>query len=206
MSATGRPYAGQSPDERRAARRDALLDAALECYGTAGFAATTIEDLCTTARVGRQAFYEHFASREELLGAVFGDVIAEILARVDAVLAPLPVDDVPRRGRAAMGEILDVLLGDPRKGRIATSETLVIAEVGGLGRTVVHALADRLTAEASLLAGHGLIPERDHSVLALAAVGGIREVVVDQLRADPPAPIDRVADDLARMLVALGSA
>lgn len=205
MSA-GRTYAGLTPAERRAARREALLDAGLERFGTDGLTATTIDDLCTTARVGRQAFYEHFASREELLGVVFGRVIAEILSRVDEVLAPLPLDDVPRRGRAAMGEILDVLLGDPRKGRIATAETLAVPELGPLGRQVVHALADRLTAEANLLAGHGLIGDRDHSVLALAAVGGIREVVVDQLRADPPAPVDRIADDLAAMLVALGSA
>lgn len=203
---TGRTYAGRSPAQRQAQRRRALVEAGLQCFGTAGLAATTIDDLCSTARVGRQAFYEHFSSREELLGVVFGEVVTEILARVDAVLAPLPLDDVPRRGRAAMGEILDVLLGDPRKGWVATSEVLPVAELGGLGRQVVHMLADRLTAEANLLVGHGLIAERDHSVLALAAVGGIREVVVDQLRADPPMPVDQVADDLAAMLVALGSA
>lgn len=204
--ATGRTYAGLSPSARSAARREALVDAALERFGRDGFAATTIEDLCTTARVGRQAFYEHFRSREELLAAVFSAVVDEILTRVDDVLAALPLDDVPRRSRAAMGEILDVLLGDPRKGRIATAETLAVPELTGLGRRVIHTLADRLTAEANLLAGHGLIADRDHSVLALAAIGGIREVVVDQLRAEPPTPIDRLADDLARMLVALGDA
>src|ERR1019366_4168437 len=76
-AARTRVYRGQSNLERREERRDRLLAAGLDLFGTAGYAATSIEGICTTAGVTARHFYEHFASREALLRAVYDGVIAE---------------------------------------------------------------------------------------------------------------------------------
>ncbi len=72
----GRTYAGLSAPERRAERRERLLDAALELFGTAGFPKTTIPMLCSAAGVTARHFYDEFDSREALLRTLY-DGIAE---------------------------------------------------------------------------------------------------------------------------------
>ena len=42
-SATARRYGGKTAPQRRAERRERLMDSGLELFGTQGFAATTIE-------------------------------------------------------------------------------------------------------------------------------------------------------------------
>ena len=44
-----RAYGGVSADDRIAARRTSLLDAGLELFGTDGFAATGVKDVCRQA-------------------------------------------------------------------------------------------------------------------------------------------------------------
>ena len=51
QATTGRPYGGRSPEERRADRRRRLLDAALDRFGTTGYASTSITELCSSAGV-----------------------------------------------------------------------------------------------------------------------------------------------------------
>ncbi|MCU0790906.1 MAG: TetR/AcrR family transcriptional regulator [Nitratireductor sp.] len=46
--------------------RQKLLDAALSVVRRQGYAATSIEDLCTTAGVTKGAFFHHFPSKEAL--------------------------------------------------------------------------------------------------------------------------------------------
>lgn len=51
---------------RPADARTKLLDAALSLIRTKGFAATSLDDLCRTARVTKGAFFYHFPSKEDL--------------------------------------------------------------------------------------------------------------------------------------------
>src|SRR5438552_95381 len=47
-----------------------LLDAMARCVSTKGYAAVTIADIATEARVSKRTFYEHFASKAECLIAL----------------------------------------------------------------------------------------------------------------------------------------
>ncbi|WP_161636052.1 TetR/AcrR family transcriptional regulator [Deinococcus phoenicis] len=68
MTATeGRPYQGRSAQERKAERRERLIETAIGQYGTRGFRVTTVKDICEAARVTQRYFYEAFTSREDLL-------------------------------------------------------------------------------------------------------------------------------------------
>ena len=57
-------------EERRAARRSRLLEAALELVAARGLNDTTVDDVVAAARTSKSAFYEFWASREELVARV----------------------------------------------------------------------------------------------------------------------------------------
>ncbi|MHC5230617.1 TetR/AcrR family transcriptional regulator [Brucella sp. LJL56] len=46
--------------------RTNLLDAALSVIRTKGYAATTVDDICTKASLSKGAFFHHFSSKEDL--------------------------------------------------------------------------------------------------------------------------------------------
>ena len=51
------------------ARRQQVLDAALECFARQGFHQTTIQDICREAELSPGAVYRYFASKEEIIEA-----------------------------------------------------------------------------------------------------------------------------------------
>jgi AcrR family transcriptional regulator len=71
--------------ERREATRAAIVEAAKRLFGERGFAATTIDNVATAARVAKGAVYHHFATKEALFEAVFDEVSQDLVAEVDRV-------------------------------------------------------------------------------------------------------------------------
>lgn len=51
-------------------RRDAILDAAEQCFSRAGFHRTTMQDICKEAAVSPGALYTYFASKEDLIAGL----------------------------------------------------------------------------------------------------------------------------------------
>jgi AcrR family transcriptional regulator len=58
--------------------RQKLIDAAHRIIGRKGVEATTINDITEEADVGLGSFYNHFASKEELVRVVFADRVEEL--------------------------------------------------------------------------------------------------------------------------------
>ena len=189
-----------SADERRAERRRRLLDAGLGQFGTSGYARTTIEGLCAGAGVTPRHFYEEFGGREALLVAVFDEIVDWVREAVAAALAASPEDPIARV-RAGVGAFLHALLDDPRRARVACVEIVGVSrEVEAHRRTVLHEFAALVTNEAARLAeGRG-----DFSLAALALVGGTNELVVEWVVGGDRRPIDDLADEVARLFVAVG--
>ncbi|NNH70325.1 TetR/AcrR family transcriptional regulator [Nocardia uniformis] len=87
VRAPARTWGGRTPEQRRAERRRRLIDAALEIWLDSGWAAVTMRGVCTRATLNDRYFYEHFADRDELLGAVWDEVCFEIFGELTAVVA-----------------------------------------------------------------------------------------------------------------------
>jgi AcrR family transcriptional regulator len=66
-----RPAGGDSRQTRSDTRRRKILDAALHCFTTAGFASTTLADIRRHARASIGSIYHHFKSKEQLAGALY---------------------------------------------------------------------------------------------------------------------------------------
>jgi AcrR family transcriptional regulator len=196
-----RRYGGRTAQERRDDRRRRLLDAGLARFGTVGYAATTIEQLCTQARVSPRAFYEAFATREELLRAVYDEVVAFGLAQVAAAVTAAP-DEPAARLRAGLDAFVHAMLDDPRRGRIQTIETVGVSPgLTAHRRHYIHVYADLVAAEAERYVARGLVPARDLQLTALALVGGVNELIVELVLRDPAErpDIDHVVAELATM-------
>lgn len=121
-----RTYGGLSPDARRASRRERLLGAALELFGTTGYARATIPMICTESGVTARHFYEEFESREALLRAVL-DRVAE--AAYEIVREALRATDLPVHERvlASNRAYYRYLTEDPRRARIYALEALGVS-------------------------------------------------------------------------------
>jgi AcrR family transcriptional regulator len=180
-------YRGQSKAERRAERRERLLATAIDLFGTAGYAATPIETICAAAGVTARHFYEHFPSREALLRAVYDAIIADTQRAVIRALssAANPEDRVAAGVRAFVRAYLD----DPRRGRIACVEVIGVSEdMERHRRSVIHAFASIIQAQAELLAAEGKIERQwNYELVGVALAGGVNELVADWLfRRDRP--------------------
>jgi AcrR family transcriptional regulator len=67
---------------RRAERREQLLAAATRAFARTGFAATSLDDIATTAGISRVLLYRHFDSKTDLYRAVLDRAIQRLTAAV----------------------------------------------------------------------------------------------------------------------------
>src|SRR6202035_2219353 len=82
VAAAPRPYRGVSATDRRQQRRQRLIDAGLQLFGTLGVAGVGIVDVCAEAGLTKRYFYENFASIDTLADAVFEYVTGNLVAAV----------------------------------------------------------------------------------------------------------------------------
>jgi AcrR family transcriptional regulator len=123
---SSRPYGGISGGERLAVRRQKLLDAGLELFGTRGIAATSIGDVCDEAGLTKRYFYESFATIDELAVAVFDQVTGRLAEQI----VPAIIAGGGRDPRPALTAHSAAVLGDPRIVRllVVESRTAALAE------------------------------------------------------------------------------
>jgi AcrR family transcriptional regulator len=198
-----RVYRGQSNLERREDRRERLVAAGLDLFGTAGYAATSIEGICTAAGVTARHFYEHFASREALLRAVYDRIIGETQRAV--VRALTKASGAEARATAGVGAFVRCYLEDPRRARIACIEVIgVSADFERHRRSVIHAFAAVIEAQAEALAAEGSLSERRNYELAgIAMAGAVNELMSDWIiRRDRP-PIARFTEEIVDFFLAV---
>lgn len=176
-----RRYRGRSTDELRAERRERLMEAGEQLIGRDGYQALTIEKLRSAAHVSTRHFYEHFASREALLAALFDRIVDEGGARVVKALAtPAPTPAV--RTINALRAFVRYCLGDPAKARIAFIETIGISpDMERRRRVAIRQFAELIAQAATGLAEAGVLPRADFRFAAVALVGATNELIVEWL-------------------------
>ncbi|WP_278315202.1 TetR/AcrR family transcriptional regulator [Lolliginicoccus levis] len=122
-------------DERRAFRRGALLDTALDLIGENGCAAVTVRSLCRASALTDRYFYESFPNRDALLVELYEQVAAEAH---DALVAAVPgTAREDEQIRAAVEEFVRLTIDDPRKGRLLLVEPLSEPALNGLSIATV---------------------------------------------------------------------
>ncbi|MDT5015469.1 MAG: hypothetical protein QOD39_1629 [Mycobacterium sp.] len=118
-AAVSRPYRGVSAADRRDQRRQRLINAGFQLFGTQGIAAVGIVDVCAEAGLTKRYFYENFASIDALADAVFEHVTGNLAALV----APAIQAGAGRDPRPALTVYTRTVLSDPRMVRLLAVES-----------------------------------------------------------------------------------
>ena len=74
--------------------RSRVLSAAVELFAQHGYERTSVAQVVAAAGVAKGGFYHHFASKEDLLYEVYGDLIGRQLAAMDEIAARRDPPDV----------------------------------------------------------------------------------------------------------------
>jgi AcrR family transcriptional regulator len=90
--------------QKSAARREAILAAALDEFSARGFTAARLEDVARRAGVAKGTIYLHFANKETL----FQELVRTMLGPLVATLDQLPAADLPIR--AAVERFADLFV------------------------------------------------------------------------------------------------
>jgi AcrR family transcriptional regulator len=203
--AQGRMYGGLTVLERRAIRRQRLLDTGLDLFAR-GYALATIEGICASAGVTARHFYEEFGSREELLRAVFDrsvdSTIIEVIQNLDG--STVASDDLDGLIRQGVGAFLHAFLDDPRRARVVCIESVgVSADLEEHRRELFHRFSALVQGEAERLTEHHDGPNKAFELTTRALVGGTQELVVDWLLDDEPVSLDLLCQVMSDLFLAV---
>lgn len=100
--------------EKRARTRARILRAAFDLFGRENGLFTRVEEICFSADVTRQTFYNHFHGIDDLRDALTYEVNHDFLIAVSRIMESL--DDAAERAATAIRHYLEKAAGDPKWG------------------------------------------------------------------------------------------
>ncbi|KUH68055.1 TetR family transcriptional regulator [Mycolicibacterium novocastrense] len=110
-------WAGVPLTDRRAERRAQLIDAAFRLFGDGGETALSVRSVCRECGLNTRYFYESFADTDDLLGAVYDEVSAQLTDAIEAAMSQAG-ESLRARTRAGIAAVLGFSSEDPRRGRV----------------------------------------------------------------------------------------
>jgi AcrR family transcriptional regulator len=152
--------------------RERLLDAALECFASKGFHATTTRDISTGAGVSPAALYVHFKSKEDLLYQLSIVGHSRILDRMRRAIAG---GSTPREKLVAVVRAFVLWqLQTHTRSRVNNHEYAALSaahhrEVSALRRTIEEEM--RRVVEAGVASGDFVTKKPDMTAVALLSLG-----------------------------------
>ncbi|QIC62957.1 TetR/AcrR family transcriptional regulator [Acinetobacter schindleri] len=123
-----RQFKGLSMAERQQARREKLIEAGIQAYGTHGFFSVTVKDICTEAKLTERYFYESFKKSEHLFQTIFLKLIDELQQNV--MQAMMQASSDPKKMiEAGLTALLTTLRDNPRMARIIYIDAMLVQEL-----------------------------------------------------------------------------
>ncbi len=190
--------------ERDEDRRSRILEAALDLMGDPQLGQPTVRKVLSHSGVAPRYFYNYFSDLDELQLAVFGMLTAEAERRAVAAMLAAP-RRTAARVRDVLSAMIDLLLDDPRKGRVLLVEPLHSHVLGPAYATELHRFA-------SLLAHYSPAVWRGEDVESQAvitttrfALGGFAATMSAALTGELHSDRDRLVDDLTALFLGVGS-
>ncbi|XID75631.1 TetR/AcrR family transcriptional regulator [Alkanindiges sp. WGS2144] len=194
-----RVYGKKSAEDRVLERYERLMEAGLQLFATQGYANTTIEALCSEARVTTRNFYQAFSGREALLLAVYNRMIEEFQTGLLAVMQA-EHHSMQESLRQAVQALVTHYLTDTRRARIGVLEVVGASPViEHRRREVIHGIAMNIQLFLDMLARQQQIPKQNYHWLAIAIVGGINEMMAEWLM-NQSLSLEQLIDEMMQML------
>ena len=200
-----RTIRGLDAEQRRAERREQLLDAALKLFAAEGYLGTSIEQICSTAFIGTKSFYELFASREECYLALLQRTSERLEERMAGAAAQATGNERQEAPRL-LATFVHALVDDPR----ITKVTFGMAS--GISAAVERQRRTNRRWAAGFLVQlwdryDGPQPEEQRAVrhsVAIGLVGGMFDLISDWLleaNLSDQSQIEALVDDLTTFYI-----
>ncbi|WP_040790600.1 TetR/AcrR family transcriptional regulator [Nocardia paucivorans] len=194
-------YRGVSAAERVAERRARLLEAALTVWASPE-TRTTMTAVCAEAGLSERYFYESFSGLDELLEAVMNGIAVEI-EETGRRAAEDAGADPEARIHASIRAFVQLLVDDPRKGRVAIVESVAMPKLRQRRTELLRHLAHEAALEVRKSLGPTDRSEREDETAGLLFVGGMSELVTAWLDGAVQVSADEIIDAAVRALLGL---
>ena len=174
-----RQFKGLSLTERKQARREKLIEAGIEAYGTHGFFAVTVKDICNEAKLTERYFYESFKKSDELFQTIFLKLIDQLQHNVMQAIMQASTD--PRKMiDSGLTALLTTLKDNPRMARIIYIDAMLVQELHN--QATIHETMlrfDRMIhAFVMLMMPHIDRSEREISLVATGLNGYVTQIAI----------------------------
>lgn len=200
-----RTIRGLDAEQRRAERREQLLDAALKLFAAEGYLGTSIEQICSTAFIGTKSFYELFASREECYLALLQRTSERLEERMAGAAAQATGNERQEAPRL-LATFVHALVDDPRITRVT------FGMASGISAAVERQRRTNRRWAAGFLVQlwdryDGPQPEEQRAVrhsVAIGLVGGMFDLISDWLleaNLSDQGQIEALVDDLTTFYI-----
>lgn len=123
-----RQFKGLSLTERKQLRREKLIEAGIQAYGTHGFFSVTVKDICNEAKLTERYFYESFKKSEQLFQTIFLKQIDELQHNVmHAIMQASGHSE--KMIDAGLTALLTTLKDNPKMARIIYIDAMLVQEL-----------------------------------------------------------------------------
>jgi AcrR family transcriptional regulator len=192
-----RAYGGRSLDERRTARREQLIETALDCLHDEGLSGISVRTVCSRARLTPRYFYENFANLDELLVGLVDHVGDQVAALSIATLIE-HADDPEEQIREGLTAVFRLIEEDPRK----TSVLLAGAAHEAMQARQQQRFLEYTRITIEYLSGTEAVDQRKLQPMALFMIGGAVELVSAKLSGLIELTDDELVDRCVEMFLA----
>ena len=199
----GRRYRGASLPQRRASRRHSLLQAGIDLFGTRGYHAVTVREICAAAGLTERYFYESFRDREQLFSAVYEHLNTQLAQKLATAVAGAG-GDLEQMARRGLRAYFEQTRDDPRGARIMLIEHFGLsADMDRLSRRTAIGFVEMLRqALAPRLAGTRR-RELDPDLLATGLVGGVIFSAMRWVLSGYQQPLEAVTENAAAIFASV---
>ena len=198
------PESGRrTQQERKAATRAALLDAALACLTERGYARFTTTEVAQRAGTSQGSVFKHFPSKSVLLAATIGHLFDSLRSDFSSAYASLPA------GERTVARVLDLLWEQMADERLGAAYDLYSAartdpDLRAALEPVMSAHVDQLVELAETVgdsAGAGLAPAGEpFEALATVTILCLQGLRLNQMVRPDPDEVAGVRRALRRVL------
>jgi AcrR family transcriptional regulator len=199
-----RIYGGVKANLREEERRKKLIEAGLEAFGTRGYAKTNIKMICGVAGLTERYFYESFHHKEDLLCAVYRELINE--GQRDSMAALKDSNGFPlETALRALKMFYQRFQQDPRRAQIQLFEILGVSQnIDREYHNAMRLLADMVRLFLCKVFPHIHEEILNRSMITTGLAGSIIMIAHEWVLGGFVTPLDDIISQCTDLFVAVG--
>jgi len=182
---------------RREQRRGLILAAATQVFKEKGYHATSVGDIIDAARIARGTFYLYFTSKREIFAALSAGFLAVIRGSVRKISLDPAEGEPLAQMRANFRRVIHTVLQHEDLATIVLRDDALDAEA----RTQLDLFYDQVIGliGQAVRVGHrlGIARECDETIIAVSALGALKEILTRMLAGRRATSIAQAAPDAA---------